>query len=131
MPCGWSNSSVGCGSSAPAIRTVPLPSLNSPTVTLSKSAAPAFGSSVDEVATTSPPAFLKAAFSTCHWGAFDSSPPDSAFWIAKPSGVGSKVWRRFWASPPPKRDPGCLMLRASGLLVVSPFSSSAKATDPR
>src|SRR3954454_14618134 len=73
------------------------------------SAAP--GDEVIDVPTTRPPAASKALRLTCQTGECDSLAPDSAFWMLKPIGVGSKVWRR---RPVLNRAPGCSTLRASG-----------------
>src|SRR5688572_24788403 len=96
---------AGCGRSAPAMRMVPAPSASSPIVVRFGSAL-ALGAEVADVADVRPPAAVQAAFATEYCRANEEFAP-SSFWIANPSGVGSKVCRRLpvlnlapgWATP--------------------------------
>ena len=75
------------------------------------------------VPTIRPPAFSNASRSTSHWRECDSSAPVSLFWIEKPIGVGSYVWR---LSPELKRAPGWKTFRASGSPSVLPSDSGSE-----
>ncbi len=118
----WSNACEGCGRREPAIRICPCPSFSSPSVTRLWTGAAVSGLDETDVPAIRPPAFSKALRLMSNWRAFESSPPPS-FWIAKPSGVGSKVCRRL---PEPKRAPSWAMFLVSG----SGSSSSSSVSSP-